>query len=197
MLKQVELANMFRDSGAFLTGHFLLTSGLHSPHYFQCAKVLQYPSYSGLLGRDIASNFSEENIDAVVSPAVGGIVIGQEAGRALDKRAVFSERSDDGMVLKRGFSIEPGEKVIIVEDVLTTGRSIKEVIAMLEKTGCDIRGVGVIVDRSGGRAEFDYPLFSLFKMEVITHQPDECPICREGKIMLEKPGSRKVTGGER
>lgn len=189
MLKQKEIAEILEDSNALLTGHFLLTSGLHSPNYFQCAKVLQYPKYTSILCIDLARRFKEE-VDVVVSPAVGGIVVGQEVGRELNKRTIFTERENEEMTLRRGFEIQPGEKVLIAEDVLTTGRSIREVIKVVEACGAELVGVGVLIDRSGGENMFDCPLESIMKMNVVTYTAEECPLCKE-EIPLVKPGSRK------
>jgi orotate phosphoribosyltransferase len=190
MLKQTEIADMFKESGAFLTGHFLLTSGLHSPHYFQCAKVLQFPEYTTLLCTDIARQIEKMEIDLVVGPALGGIVVAQEIGRILNKRTIFAERENNEMTLRRGFEIRKGERVLIAEDVLTTGKSIREVIGLVEKAGGTMTAVSVILDRSAGKVSFGAPLVSLMAMDVVTHAPDACPICKTG-VPLVKPGSRK------
>ena len=191
MLKQVEIAEIFSKSKAYLSGHFLLSSGLHSPNYFQCAQVLQYPQYASLLCSDLGRRFVNSKIDAVVSPAMGGVIVGHEVGRELKKRAIFTERENNIMTFRRGFTVEKGETVLVVEDVLTTGKSIKEVLAVLSEYDCTVAGIGVIVDRSGGKVQFNYPLESLMQMEVITHQPDSCPLCKQN-IPLVKPGSRKI-----
>lgn len=182
---------IFKDSGALLEGHFLLTSGLHSPQYFQCAKVLQYPQYAEKLCRVIADHFRDQKIDCVISPAIGGIVAGQEVGRLLNTRAIFAERENDQMTLRRGFGIKPGERVLAVEDVVTTGGSVREVIALAQELGAEVVGAAFIVDRSGGHAAFDVPFFSVFSMEVITYYADECPLCKAGSEPV-KPGSRKI-----
>ncbi len=193
MLKQVEVLDLFEKTRAFLKGHFLLTSGLHSPHYFQCALVLQHPRYASLLCKDLARQFSAETIDLVISPALGGIVVGQEVGRELDKRAVFAERENNEMSLRRGFSVAEGERVLVVEDVLTTGKSIKEVVALVESRGGKIAGIGVLVDRSSGRSGLAN-VRSLMQVEVVTYSPETCPLCKEN-IPLVKPGSRKLPQG--
>ena len=173
---------------ALLEGHFQLTSGLHSPTYFQCAKVLQYPANAELLCREIASRFRDDKIDVVIAPAMGGIVVGQEVGRQLGSRTVFAERKDGVMQLRRGFEIKKGERVLVCEDVITTGGSVNEVIEIVKRNGGNIVGVGAIVDRSGGKAEF--PRFTpTLTMEVITYTPESCPLCRQG-MPVEKPGSR-------
>lgn len=182
---------LFKKSEALLEGHFRLTSGLHSPQYFQCAKVLQYPNYAEQLCRVIADHYADQKIDCVVSPAIGGIVAGQEVARLLGARAIFAERVNDEMTLRRGFEIKPGERVIAVEDVVTTGGSVKEVIKLAQTLNAEVVAAAFIVDRSGGRAKFDIPIFSVFQMEVITYQPDSCPLCAQG-MEIVKPGSRKV-----
>lgn len=182
---------LFRKSEALLEGHFRLTSGLHSPHYFQCAKVLQYPQYAEQLCRVIADHYAGQNIDTVISPAIGGIVAGQEVARLLGARAIFAERENDRMTLRRGFSISENERIIAVEDVVTTGGSVKEVIQLAKDLGATVVGAAFIVDRSGGKAEFDVPYFSVFQMDVVTYQPEHCPLCAEG-LDVVKPGSRKV-----
>jgi orotate phosphoribosyltransferase len=190
MLKQSEIADIFKNTEAFLSGHFLLTSGLHSPNYFQCAKVLQYPKYMTLLCMDMAKKLEGTEIDLVIGPAIGGIVVAQEAGRILDKRTIFSERENGKMTLRRGFELKKGEKIVIAEDVLTTGRSINEVRALIQELGGELTSVAVIVDRSSGKADFGVPLITLMTMEVVTYKPESCPLCQQG-LPLVKPGSRK------
>lgn len=182
---------IFRTSGALLEGHFRLTSGLHSAQYFQCALVLQYPQYAEQMCREIAAHFIDKNIQTVISPAIGGIVAGQEVARLLGARAIFAERVDGKMTLRRGFALKKGERVLAVEDVVTTGGSLKEVINLAQQVGADVVGVGYIVDRSGGNTSFSVPGFSVFQMNVVVYQPDECPLCKKG-IPVVKPGSRKV-----
>jgi len=183
-----EILVMFKASRALLEGHFQLTSGLHSPQYFQCAKVLQYPANTARLCRLIAEAFRSDTIDAVIAPALGGIVVGQEVGRLLNVRTMFTERKGGAMELRRGFAIEPGERILVCEDVITTGGSVQEVIAIVKKSGGSVAGVGAIVDRSGGKAPFEH-FVSALRMEVVTFAPEACPLCREG-LPLEKPGSR-------
>jgi orotate phosphoribosyltransferase len=182
---------IFRKSEALLEGHFKLTSGLHSNQYFQCAKVLQYPRYAEQLCQEIANKFAAEKVDCVISPAIGGIVAGQEVARLLGVRSIFAERVDNKMVIRRGFEIKDGERILAVEDVVTTGGSVKEVIEHAKSLGANIIGAAFIVDRSGGKADFDVPFFSVFQMDVKTYQPDECPLCEKG-IEIVKPGSRKI-----
>ena len=180
---------VFKETRALLEGHFLLTSGLHSNVYFQCARVFQYPEYSTELCKGIANNFKNQEIDVVVSPAVGGIVVGQEVARLLNIRSIFTERVDGKMTLRRGFELSEGEKVLVVEDVTTTGGSVKEVIEIVKERGANPAGVGAVVDRSGGTIDFGVPYFSLVAMEVHNYAPEECPMCEQGSKPV-KPGSR-------
>jgi len=186
-----DILEIFKKTGALLEGHFLLTSGRHSNKYFQCAKVLQYPEYTEKVCGIIADHFRDYDIDTVISPAMGGIIVGQEAARQLNKRSIFAEREDKKLTLRRGFTIEPGEKILVCEDVVTTGGSVFEVIDIVKEQGGEVVGVGYIVDRSNGKVDFGYPQKSTMKMEVISYTPDECPLCK-GNIPLVKPGSRKV-----
>jgi orotate phosphoribosyltransferase len=185
------ILEIFKKTGALLQGHFLLTSGRHSNMYFQCAKVLQYPEYTEQVCKIIADHFKDYNIDTVISPAMGGIIVGQEVARQLNKRSIFAEREDKKLTLRRGFTINQGEKILICEDVVTTGGSVYEVIDIVKEQGGEVVGVGFIVDRSNGKVNFGYPQKSTMKMEVISYLPEECPLCKEN-IPLVKPGSRKV-----
>ena len=188
-LSRDEIISIFKESGALLEGHFILTSGLHSDKYFQCAKVFQYPWFAEKLCRDIGDFFAEKKIDVVVSPAVGGIVFGQEVGRLLGVRAIFAERVDGKFTLRRGFEIKAGERVLLAEDVTTTGGSVKEVLEAVKGMGGDIVAVTAVVDRSGGKVQFGVPYFSLFKMQVTNFEPESCPLCAAGSTAV-KPGSR-------
>ena len=190
-MTETEILNFFKESEALLTGHFLLTSGRHSDRYFQCAKVLQYPEYTEKLCKVIADNFKETEIDTVIAPAIGGLVVGQEVARQLNKRFIFAEREDKKLTLRRGFTLEENENVLVCEDVVTTGGSVFEVINIVNNNKAKVVGVGFIVDRSNGKVNFGYPQFSALKMEVVSYIPDECPLCRED-IELVKPGSRKI-----
>jgi len=183
------ILKIFRETGALLDGHFLLTSGLHSPQYFQCAKVLQYPEHLELLAGMIADHFSGDGIDVVISPAIGGIVVGTEVGRKLGVRTMFAERKGGKMELRRGFELGKGENVLVVEDVVTTGGSVQEVIELARTSGGVVAGVGFIVDRSNGKVTFGTKQYSTLTMDVITHQPDACPLCKQGSSAV-KPGSR-------
>jgi orotate phosphoribosyltransferase len=181
---------LLRHTEALLEGHFLLTSGLHSDSYVQCAKVLQYPQHAEALGRWIADAFRHTMVDVVVSPAIGGIVIGQEVARALGARALFGERQQGGMALRRGFSIMPQEQVLVVEDVTTTGGSVREIIALVQQHQGTVVGVGTILDRSGGSIDFAVPQHALATLNIINYPPEACPFCRQGSAP-EKPGSRQ------
>ncbi len=190
-LTEEEILGIFKKTGALLEGHFLLTSGRHSNVYFQCAKVLQYPEYTEKICSIIAEHFRNEDIDTVISPAIGGIIVGQEVARQLNKRSIFAEREDKKLTLRRGFSLEEGEKVLVCEDVVTTGGSVFEVIDIVKNSGAQVAGVGFIVDRSNGKVRFGFPQKSTIKMDVVSYLPDECELCKKG-IPFEKPGSRKV-----
>lgn len=192
-LPHEHILEMFRESGALLEGHFRLTSGLHSNQYFQCAKVLQYPKYCETLCGAIAAHFRDAGIDAVVAPALGGIVVGQEVGRQLQVRTMFAERSDGIMQLRRGFGMTPGERVLVCEDVVTTGGSVNEVIGIVRRGGAIVAGAASLVDRSGGSVQFDVGpggrQYAVMTMKVTAFAPEHCPLCREG-VPIVKPGSR-------
>jgi orotate phosphoribosyltransferase len=186
-----ELLDLFRRSGALLEGHFRLTSGLHSSGYLQCALVLQHPAHAEALGRAIADRTRSFRPTAVLSPALGGVVIGHEVGRALGVRALFAERQDGELTLRRGFVIAENDRVLVVEDVLTTGGSTRETMQVARASGGQVVGAASIVNRSGGRAEFDVPFASLLDIDLPTHEPDKCPLCAQG-LPVVKPGSRPV-----
>lgn len=190
MLSKDEILNIFKETGVLKEGHFILTSGRHSSQYMQMAQVLQYPDLTEKLCKDLAESFKDEKIDVVVSPAVGGILVGYEMSRALGVKNIFCERENGEMTLRRGFEIEPGQRILVVEDVVTTGGSVKEVISVIEKAGGQVAGVGVLVDRSNGKIDFGYPLRSLLSLEIQSYEKDDCPLCKEGKIPALKPGSR-------
>ncbi len=185
-----KILEIFEKTDALLNGHFLLTSGKHSKQYFQCAKVLQYPEYAELLSKIIADYFKSFEIDTVIAPAIGGIVVGQEVARQLNKKSIFAERVNGKLTLRRGFEIGKGEKVLVCEDVVTTGGSVFEVIDIVKEYGGEVVGVGMIVDRSNGKVKFGVPQISTLQLEVVTYEPEECPLCKEG-IPAVKPGSRK------
>lgn len=186
-----DLLDLFRSTGAYLNGHFRLTSGLHSGEYMQCALVLQHPPHAERLGRLLAAALNAE-VDAVASPALGGVIIGHEVARALGVRFVFTERSPEGkMTLRRGFNVSPGEKFAVIEDVVTTGGSTREVVDLLRAAGAEPLVAGSIVDRSGGSAEVGAPRVALLTMKVESWPAEECPLCRAG-VPVTKPGSRPV-----
>jgi orotate phosphoribosyltransferase len=201
MLKREELLRMFESAGAIRHGHFELSSGLHSGTYVQCALVLQYPRFAEKLGQALAALFSDARIDAVVSPAIGGLIIGQEVARALPEPrqsggggvpAVFVERDASGMMsLRRGFSLNPDQHVLVVEDVWTTGGSTQETIRVVEEAGARVVAAGALIDRSGGEIDFEVETQSLIQLPIASYEPEDCPLCRQGSTAI-KPGSRYV-----
>ena len=186
---------LFAQTGAYLKGHFRLTSGLHSPEYLQCALVLRYPPHAETLGRSLAASLRSlaagQPIDMVVSPAMGGLIIGHEVGRALGVPAIFTERDNGAMTLRRGFHIEPGARVVVVEDVVTTGLSTREVILLLRNAGAQVLAAGSIIDRSGGTVDLGVPRAALATLQVAAWPPEQCPLCAQGSPVI-KPGSRAV-----
>ena len=181
----------FRRARALLEGHFRLTSGLHSPGYLQCALVLQHPREAEALGLAIADRVRGLDVQTVLSPALGGIVIGQEVGRALGVRAIFAERQDGRLTLRRGFALDPGERVLVVEDVVTTGGSTRETIDLARESGAVVVGAAAIIDRSGGQQKIDVPFHVLAEVSLPTYDPASCPLCLAGQPVV-KPGSRTV-----
>jgi len=190
MMNPAEIARIFEETGALLTGHFLLTSGLHSEKYLQCAKVLQWPHHAEACGRALAGYFEAENPRLVISPAIGGIVIGQEVSRALGCRSIFAERENGVLRLRRGFSIEPGETAIVVEDVITTGGSTLETMEVVKSHGGRVLGALSVIDRSGGKAALGSRYHSLWTLNIPTYSAESCPLCKAGSSPV-KPGSRK------
>jgi orotate phosphoribosyltransferase len=190
-----DLLALFKERGALLEGHFLLTSGLHSPRYLQCARVLMDPVLATRLGGDLAAALRPllggATPGAVVAPALGGVIVAHEVARGFGCRGFFTERQDGGMVLRRGFSLAPEEGVVVVEDVITTGGSTREVIQAVRERGARVLAVGSIVDRSGGAVDLGVPRASLLSLEVPTYAADACPLCASGS-KPEKPGSRAV-----
>jgi orotate phosphoribosyltransferase len=188
------VVELFRSRGAYLEGHFRLTSGLHSAGYLQCALVLQYPEAAEKLGRALATELSQAAaapVQLVASPALGGLIIGHEVARALGTRFIFTERdaTTQKMTLRRGFQVTPGEAAVVVEDVITTGGSTQEVIGVLRAAGADVVAAGSIIDRSGGLAAVSAPRVALATLQVSSHQPEACPLCAQG-VPVVKPGSR-------
>lgn len=190
-MNEENILELFKKTGALLTGHFLLTSGLHSAQYFQCAKVLQYPNYAEELCREIGQHFKGQAVTAVIAPAIGGIVVAHEVARNLDGRALFSERKNSQMTLRRGFEIREGEKVLVVEDVVTTGGSVREVIDLVKQLKGQPVGVGCLVDRSGGQVDFGLETFALIRLNIKVWPPDKCGLCKQ-QVPLVKPGSRTI-----
>ncbi|OGS38538.1 MAG: orotate phosphoribosyltransferase [Elusimicrobia bacterium RIFOXYD12_FULL_66_9] len=185
----MNVEKLFLDNGALLRGHFLLSSGLHSDRYLQCALLLAQPWNAETLGKALAARIQEKP-DLVVSPAMGGLIIGQEVARSLGVRHYFTERVDAVMTLRRGFELKRGEKVLVVEDVVTTGKSTKEVFAVLRAAGASVAAAGSIVDRSEGRSDFGVPYAALWTASVPSWKPEDCPLCKAGQPFI-KPGSRK------
>jgi orotate phosphoribosyltransferase len=185
-----QLLKVLEEVGAVRQGHFELSSGLHSGTYIQCAAVLQYPNHAEAIGRAIADEFRDLKVSCVVSPALGGVIVGHEVARAMGTRAIFVERDRSGqMALRRGFEIRPGERTLVVEDVWTTGGSTRETLGVVEQSGGLAVAAGAIIDRSGGRLELNVPAEALLEMEVPSYEPDDCPLCRAGGVPM-RPGSR-------
>jgi orotate phosphoribosyltransferase len=189
-LQPEQVIEKFRQTGALLEGHFLLTSGLHSAIYLQCALVLQHPDTAEEFGREIAAYFQDAAIQTVASPAIGGIVIGHEVASALGARFIWAEREIGRMILRRGFSVSPGEKVLVVEDVVTTGGSTRETISALQSLGADVRGAASIIDRSSGSADVGVARVALATLDVPSVESNVCEACKRGEMAV-KPGSRK------
>ncbi len=183
------ILDLFRASVALLDGHFRLTSGLHSPGYLQSALVLQHPSKAEICGAALADRFRALGVQVVLSPALGGIVIGQEVARALGVRAVFAERQDGKLALRRGFTLAPREKVLVIEDVVTTGGSTQETVEVARAGGAEVVGAGSLIDRSGGQQKIDVPYHALAVVSLPTYPPESCPLCLAG-VPAVKPGSR-------
>ncbi len=189
--------SLFAGTGAYLKGHFRLTSGLHSPEFLQCALVLQHPPYAERLGAALAeklrvpgNGISGASAETVVAPAMGGLMIGHEVARALSVRSIFTERDAEGkMVLRRGFTVRPGERCVVIEDVITTGGSTREVVEVLRAAGAEVLAAGSIIDRSGGKAQVGVPRVALVEMNVTAWKPEDCPLCAQG-VPVVKPGSR-------
>jgi orotate phosphoribosyltransferase len=184
-----EILAIFKEHAALLEGHFVLSSGLHSNRYIQCALVLQFPKIAERLCAELAGKLKGLGVRTVAAPALGGVLVAHEVARALGARAVFTERQDGVMKLRRGFSFAPNELTLVVEDVVTTGLSTRETIQCVEHAGARVCGIGALVDRSGGQVNFGLPQFALVAMRVETYAPAECPLCRAG-VPTTKPGSR-------
>jgi len=186
-----DVLEIFNKTNALLKGHFKLSSGLHSEQYLQCALVLQYPQYAQKLCAELAKKFISEKPTAIVAPALGGVLVSYEVARAIGCRSLFTERDDGKMALRRGFQLDGSDRVIVVEDVITTGGSTKEVMDVVKEKGARVIGVGSIIDRSSAAIDFGVPCASLLKIEVKTYKPEECPLCKAGAPVV-KPGSKKA-----
>lgn len=185
------MINILREVEALLEGHFLLSSGKHSNRYIQCAKLLQYPDKAEKVLNVVADKVKNLDFDIIVGPAMGGIIVAYELGRQLGKPAIFTERENETMTLRRGFEIKKGQKVLIAEDVVTTGKSSLETIQAIKNYGGETVGIACIVDRRSRTAELDYQIYSAINLVVENYDEDKCPLCKEG-IMCEKPGSRRI-----
>ncbi len=191
-MTEKEVYDLLCETGAIMNGHFKLTSGLHSPHYVEKFNVLQHPKYTEKLCRAMAEHFKDANIETVVGPVTGGIILAHETGKALNTRAIFTERVDGKMTFRRGFSLHEGERVLIVEDIVTTGGSIKEVIEVVKENGGIPVAVSMLVDRSGGKVNFgDIPGFALLHMNVETYEPENCPLCAKGEPLTKRGSTGK------
>jgi orotate phosphoribosyltransferase len=191
MMTSEQVLDIYKKTGALLTGHFLLSSGLHSEQYLQSALVLQQPDIATKLCLALAEHFKNSSIEVVIAPALGGVFVSQETARALGVRALFAERVNGELSLRRGFTIKPGERVLVVEDVITTGKSTKETIEVVRKAGGVVIAAGSLVDRSGGKAQLGVPYKSLMTLDVPTYTSEACPLCKAGSTPV-KPGSRSL-----
>lgn len=185
------IIEIFKETEVLLEGHFLLTSGRHSNQYMQCAKILQYPNYTQEIIGQLAKCYVDQQVDYVIAPAVGGIIIGYELARQLESKNMFAEREEGKMTIRRGFSLPKGSKVVVAEDVITTGGSVKEVMEIVKEQGSEVIGVAVLVDRSNGTIDFGVKLDAALTVEVQSWDPATCPLCEKGEAELVKPGSRK------
>lgn len=191
MTNRQEIFEIFEKANALLKGHFLLSSGLHSDLYFEKFQVLQHPEYVEILCRELASLFSDDAIEVVVGPTTGGIIIAYEVAKNLKTRSIFAELEGNKRVFKRGFGLKKGERVLIVDDILTTGKSVREVVDLVREHDGEIIGIGLLLDRSGGRVDFGHPLKPLAVTEVKNYSPEACPLCKKGEPLV-KPGSRTI-----
>ncbi len=192
MVTDERVVEILKEAGVLQEGHFRLTSGRHSGKYLQCAKIFQYTKYSEELCGVLAEKYADAGVDVVIGPAIGAIQMAYEVSRSLGVKNIFAERENGVMTLRRGFTIEPGQKVLVVEDVVTTGGSVREVIDIVKKNGGEVVGVGSIVDRTGGKIDFGVPFKAVISMEVTSYEESECPLCKAG-LPIVKPGSRNFT----
>ncbi len=191
MLTEARIVEILKEAGVLLEGHFQLTSGKHSNKYLQCAKIFKNAKYSEELCKELAEKYADKGVDVVIGPAMGAVIMAYEVSRHLNVPNLFTERENGEMTLRRGFQIEPGQKVLVVEDVVTTGGSVREVIEVVKAAGGEVVGVGSIVDRTGGKIDFGVPYAAVISMEVTAYEPDECPMCKKGEPVV-KPGSRTL-----
>ncbi len=196
MITRERVEEILKESGVLLEGHFLLTSGRHSDKYMQCAKIFRHPKYSEELCAALAEMFRGEQIDVVIGPAMGAVQMAYEVSRALGCENFFTERVDGAMTLRRGFEVTPGMRCLLVEDVVTTGGSVKEVAELVRQAGGTVVGIGSIVDRSNGKVDFGVPFRAVYPVEVVSWEAEDCPLCKEGKLPVVKPGSRKQPGAK-
>ena len=189
-MSEINVEQILFENEGLLKGHFCLTSGLHSDTYFQCAKLYQYPNVVEKLAKELANKLKNVEFDTIVAPAIGAVIFGYEVASQAQKRNLFVERKDDVMQLRRGYTIKRGEKVVIIEDVITTARTIFETKEAIKEFGCEVVAVGCIVDRTNGKFENDFEIYSLLKSSPKTYEPSDCPLCKQN-IELVKPGSRK------
>lgn len=193
MIAQERVMEILTEAGVLLEGHFRLTSGRHSNRYLQCAKIFRNTKYSEELCAALAGQFADQGVDVVIGPAMGAVQMAYEVSRHLHCENFFAERDEEGkMALRRGFTVTPGMKVLLVEDVVTTGGSVKEVLELVKAAGGEVVGVGSIVNRTNGAVDFGVPFKSVIKVEVESWEPENCPLCKEGKLPVAKPGSRKA-----
>ncbi len=191
MMTPQEVQNLFLKSGALLTGHFLLSSGLHSDAYLEKFRIFERPFLHSRLIEELLSRFADKKIETVLAPTLGGVIMAAEAARQLKVRAVFAEKENGKLTLRRGFTLSKSEKVLILDDIITTGGSVKETLEIARSAEVEIVGVGVLADRSGGKVDFGFPHIALMNLGLPVYRPDACPICAQG-VPLVKPGSRKL-----
>lgn len=189
VVTEEEILRLLRETGVIMEGHFRLTSGRHSPTFLQCSQVLQYPRHAEALCRQLAAPFAGSGVQGVIGPAVGGIILAYETARALGVRAIFAEREEGRMRLRRGFTISPGERFLVVEDAVTTGGSVNEVLELLAEARARAVGVAMLVDRSGGKVGFGVPQVALVTLDVPSYSPAECPLCRAGVPLVYPKGA--------
>lgn len=190
IMNETEVLALFRATGVLLEGHFRLTSGRHSPVFLQCSQVMQHPRQAEQLGAALAALFADADVAAVIGPAMGGIILAHVTARVLGARALFAEKEDGRMVLRRGFAVVPGERVLVVEDAITTGGSAMDVVALARAAGAEVVGIGCLVDRTGGKLDLGLPLKSLLRLEVPSYAPEECPLCAAGVPVTEPKRAR-------